>query len=588
MFRGKGKPSAKLLICSKKSKTQTTQIYIISLLFSASLVALEFLFQATLLVRCLIAILLGILLYNIHVPSKPVKIFVLIMAGVLLLFPKITVTLEYPCAKSSADAWMHLASISGYIQIGRFEGVDYYTAFPIVYSHILFLSNIIGIDAYYASTIYYLIINLLTALVLYEVCEVLAKLEKWNAEKSLFPLIGVMVYSIVYYPNCSVLKELPQATGLLSMGLALYALLKMQNTYDHKFVVIGILVALLSLSHPFAPIFVTCFFASYKILKALSKNRSVIPTSFLVLLPLLLLLSYYSTLPSFKGVILWFKDSLMNSINVLLGTSTGPGPLERFSEVSMDVKYPSMFERLLYGLNWALPGSVALSFLLFLLVQIVKHRNIRILETPSIFLNTIVLTSVILFGFGFAFSPIEYSFSRYFGTYAVLISIPIIAYLVDIALKKSRIAKLVVISIILIATIAMLTDCAFLPSLQVNTYYKRERAAVSELTSTPELYAARFFALKLFQQYSIIYTDRNYVSTLNFFTNLHSSLKPNIKNFNYPATTQDLQLLIQTHNSHYVLIREIDVGYQIVNRIGSVLLYSNGETYEIFISAFAK
>lgn len=585
-LRGKGVLSAKP-VYSGKSKTWRTRFYVIPFIFLAFLV-LEFLYPATtLLVRFSIAALLGILLYNLRASSKQVKVLVLIVAGILLLFPKIAILLEYPSAKSCADAWAHLESISSYNWISRFEHVNYYTVFPIVYAHILFLSDVTGIDAYYASTIYYLIINLLTALVLYKICEIVAKLEKWNAEKSCFPLVGVLVYSIVRYPNSSILRELPQATGLLSMCLALYVLLKMQNWRDRRFVVLGILVALLSLSHPFAPIFITCFFVLYKILKLLCKDRSVAPTNLLALLPLLLILSYFSVLPSFGGVVVWFKNSLLSAINILFGISSGPGPLERFREVSMDIKYPMMSERLLYGFNWALPASVGLSFLLVLGVRIVKHRSTRILEAPSTFVNAIALLSVMLSGFAFVFSPVEYAFSRYFGTYAALISIPAIAYLVDRALKKSRVVKVVVISILILATLAMLTDYDFLPSLQVGNYYNRERAVGSEIISVPELYAARFLALKLSQQYPIIYTDANYASTMRFFADLYSSSKPDIKTFNYPATTRDLQLLTQARIYRYVLIRETKVFCQIENMTGSVF-YSNGEAYGIFIPASAR
>lgn len=575
MVRGKKAPSANL--AGSKSKTLTIKFYATLSIFFA-LLTLHFLYPKTaFLIRLLLGVLLGILLYNLYANSREIKILLFIILGVLLMFPKIAIRLDYLGAKSCSDAWAHMSNILSYNQIEHFRYINYYTVFPIVYNHILFLSGITGIKIHYALTLYYLIINLLTAIALYKICDIITTMEKLNSKKNYLPIIGVLAYSIVLYPNSAILRELPQATGLLSMCLAFYVLLKIQKQNDHRFVIIGILVALLSLSHPFASIFMTCFFVLYSMLKLLCKGHSFIPTYHLILMPFILVLLYYSILASFEYSVEWFKTSFSLGIDILFGLLSEPGPYKRFKEVSMDIKYSMMSERFFYGLNWALPVSMGLSYLLVLGILIVKNRNIQILKSPNIFTNTTALMSTTLSGFALIFSFSEYAFSRYFGTYAVLISIPTIAYFINESLKKTKIIKILMISIIVLTTIAILTDWDFLPSFQMGDLY-RERAIGSEITSVPELYVAQFLSSKISQEYSTIYTDMTYASTINFFSRAPVT-------FNYPATKQDFELLKQAGSYRYILIRELKFFYQFENMSSGLVFYSNGDVYGVFITA---
>jgi hypothetical protein len=507
------------------------------------------------------------------------RVLVVVMIGIVLLLPKIGVLYRYPSAKLGADPWSHLKDIIDLSGENKTTSVSYYSVFPIVYAHSLFLLETTGINAFYIPTIYYLVINLLTALTLYKTFQILAKLERErkNTKRIPLPIIAVLVYSILQYPNTAILRELPQATGFLSICLAFYVLLKMHYTRDHRFVTLGILVALLSLSHPFAPIFLTSLYLSYKILNRLGKGTMNLPTISFVLLPLLMEILYFMTLPFFEGSVGSFVANLGRGVQIAFGLRAPP--LQRFGEVSMDLKYPMAFERLLYGLNWALPVAAVLSSILVFGVRALKNRKLKLSNPPDIFIHACAFLSAVLSGFAFVFSPVEYAFARYFGAYAVLIAIPVLTYLLSKALEKPNAIKGLVVLIIMLTALAMLTDHDYYPNLRVDGFCYRERKATSEIATTHELYAAKFLT-ETFASDPYVLVERTYSSTIAFYAyfSQSSSKQMILEAVSYPMTIQEIEQFVRPRAHQYIILREAKV-LENLSSIPVKITYSNGEVW---------
>jgi hypothetical protein len=501
---------------------------------------------------------------------------------VLLLYPKILVIIEYPGSKLYTDAWGHFEDISHYYQNATFDVYGYYSVFPIVYSQILSMLNVTGIAVFYASTAYYLIINLLTALILYALCKELVIKRKTGGRNVMLPAIAVFVYSLVSYPNTSILRELPQSTGLMAFLFGAYVVLKAEDAKDRKYLVLSIFAFILALSHPFSAIFITCFFLLRQVLKYLSKAAATRILSFsFILLPLLFLLSYY-LLFNFQQA-QWLWSSLLTAIRALSFMISGGVAQPRLGEVSLDVKYPLDWERVLYGVNWAVPAAFGIAFLIVLFVRTIKQRNLGVLRTPSIALNAASMILALSSGLAFIFSFAEYAFSRYFGTYALIIGLPVIAYFVDRALRRSVIVRTMVIVLLLLMAFATLTDYDYLPTFQIGAY-QRDREFASASTTIAEQLAAQFVAFKMSQNYSIVYADRNYAPTVHFFTESFSYSKPQSKTFSYPITAKDLELISQTEVTMYILIREAVIADQLQFQ-WNVLFYSNGDVYSLYANS---
>jgi hypothetical protein len=557
------------------SRTRTLRFYVIMFSF-VMLILADFMFSSTeLLTRILILALVGITLYKLDAGSKDLNSLLSIIAVFLLLYPKILVISDFPGSKLYSDAWGHYGRLLRYDEVGSFGERNYYTVLPIVYSHILFVSNVTGISVFYASTTYYLAINLLTALVLYITCKKLVKTE--NSTKSILPSVAVLLYSVVSYPNVSILRELPQSVGMVSVCLAMYVILGKKKATNPKSVVLSILVFFLSLAHPFAPIFICALYFLYKILVLLAKQRPRPPSFPYIILPFLVLYLYYSTL-SIEQPVSWLWLSLSRGINILLDPSRWYTVTGHVGEVSLDVKYLQVSERVLYGVNWALPAAVGFSFAIVLGFCLLKEKDRSLLGNPDSFINAIALFSGGLSVLAFTFSFVEYSFARYFGTYALLISIPAIAYITEQALNRPKIFKILVIALVFFVALATLTDFDLMPALQ-TVYYNRDRRFSSPWVNMPELYAAQFLTNESSKSNATIYIDGTYIHAMRFFVNSISPLRQ-VSAFSYPATQTELQMLSKAKQPYYILFREARLISQ--GLIIGTIFYSNGEVYAIF------
>jgi len=582
----KGKTGKTSSIILKKSKTLSL---IVSTLFVVLLVAitLEFLSPTVAFVATIpLVIILGMLLFILPLVSKKTALHVIIVVMIVffLLVPKISVLYHYSGGKLGADPWYHLSDIIDLSGTNTTQPVNYYSVFPIVYAHSLFLLETIGIDAFYIPTIYYIVINLLTALILYKAFQILVKLlerEKKTTVNIPLPLIAVLIYSVLQYPNIAILRELPQAVGFLSVCLGFYLLLKIQYTRDRRFVILGIFVALLSLAHPFAPLFLTGMFLSCKILNRLGKGAMNLPTLSFVLLPFLMEILYFMMLPIFNESIGSFVRNLANGVQILFGfRSQG---MTRFGEVSMDLKYPTTFESLLNGLNWAFPVAVVLSFILVFVVKVIKNREIKLSNNSDIFIHGCAFFSLALAGLAFAFTPVEYAFARYFGGYAVIMAIPVIVHMLGKVLQKRNAIKGIVIIVIMLTAFAMWTDYDYYPNLQVNGIVDRNRLATSEIVTTSELYAAQFITNTVAPDGRVL-VERTYLSTFSFYA--HFSQSPStkivIESVNYPITMQDIRQFALPLADQYIVLR----GQDALENLSSLLvgvIYSSGEVWELMI-----
>jgi hypothetical protein len=529
------------------------------------------------LVLILFLFVVGLTLYKIGSGSKDIVSIIIIAAILLLVYPKVSILLQYPGSKLYTDAWSHYDQLLQYSQNGTFGSFSYYTALPIVYSQILSLAELSGIDLLYATTSYYLIINLITALVIYVLCKEAMKLLNGKLQSNLAPAIAVLVYSFISYPNVSIIRELPMSTGLLSVTLGTYLLLKAGNTHSRTYLVLCILAFILSLSHPFAPIFITTLFLLGNTLQLFGKARPII-AYYLILLPSMLLLSYYS-LFNYQSV-QWLFRNLYSSIRALPNLITGKLSLVRSGELSLDVKYNLLWERILYGFNWSLLAAFGFALVLILCLRALRERSFRNLQAPSAYLNGALIMSTLLFAFALLFSSSEYAFTRYFGTYGVIIAVPLVGYFFGRALQKSRVTRIIVTLLLITMALATLTDHDFLPNFNIGSF-QRDRLASSTYATSAELLAARFVALRLSAENSEIHADGNYAPTVNFYLGYLSSSKLQTLTFSYPIQSDELIDLSQLNTNSYVLLREPIV----IDSRHAVLFYSNGDVTEYFQNA---
>jgi hypothetical protein len=498
--------------------------------------------------------------------------------GIIILLPKIEILISFPNAKAFADSYYHVTDLMAASQVNGTVSVNYYSVFPIIYAHYLFLLEATGMPSFYIPTIYYLVIELLTVIFAYNICEILDRWGKKNSSKSSVPIIAVLMYSILAYPNTSVLYELPQSTGLLSVYIIFFLILKIQLFGDHRLAIVAFFSALLTLSHPFAPLFVTALYILFRVLGRSEKKKITKPTEIYGILPLFLEVAYYSILPFFGVTVNWLLISLTRGLSKSLSLISGGGSSSstRLLEVDMNIKYPTMLERLFYGLNWAIPTAICLSFILFVGIRILRQRNFEPMRTPNLFISASTFLALISFGLAFVFSPVEYAFSRYFGTYGVILVLPVLVYMVSKASQRQKILKVLVISILILFAMAMLTDVDYLPE---GTFLNRERKVISEIASIPELSGARFLSTKLPQNADNILTQRTYWSTISFYFEMFSSSKPNISGvLSDPPTTNELQLYIKPGTVQYIALREA-TSLQYLSNIHVTIFYSNNEVY---------
>jgi len=119
----------------------------------------------------------------------------------------------------------------------------------------------------------------------------------------------------------------------------------------------------------------------------LAKQRPKPPSfPYIILLPFLILYLYYSTL-SIEQPVRWLWLSLSRGINILLDPSRWNTAAGHVGEVGLDVKYLSVSERLLYGVNWALPAAVGFSFIIVLGVLLLKEKDRSVLGNPDSFIT---------------------------------------------------------------------------------------------------------------------------------------------------------------------------------------------------------
>ncbi len=563
---------------AKGSRVRSLRFYLL-LLILASLFAFDLAFSSLdVAVRLLIPVFAGAILFIMEGNSRDLKALLVIIAVLLLVYPKVVVLAQYPNSKLYTDAWDHYSRILHYEETGSFGGKSYYVNLPIVYSSILFVSNITGIGVFYASTFYYMIINILTALFIFLLSQKIVQTEFKNPGTSVLPHVAVFVYSILSYPNFSIIRELPQSVGLLAVCIALYLFLRGVSSKSRGYFALSLLAFIFSLAHPFAPLFISFFFLIYKLLHILTGRKSVSQPSFPhVVLPSLLLVSYYSIM-SMESAINWIVTAFSRGMAVVLN------PVRWFSisihsgEMSLDVKYSTTYGRVLYGMNWALPAAIGFSFFIAIALQSLSGRSFRSLAKPAPSVNALAIVTLVLSGLAFVFSFVEYAFSRYFGTYAMLFAVFLAAFAFDtVCRRRKRALRVAPILLLLVISFATLTDFDYLPSFQINGY-GRDRIYVSPWTTLPELQAAEFAANESYKSgTTIMYVDNMYVHTVRFFASLNSSTR--VVTFGYPTAQLDLQSLPQLKLQCYMITRNpslTDLSY------GNAIFYSNGEVLAQF------
>jgi len=426
-------------------------------------------------VLVLIPVLSYLLLYQKRVNSIDISkrtltlVALLLFAGSAFLFlvPKISLTNEFEHTKLTVDAWDHYIVTAEWGKTGEIptDIYGYYSKLPITYAPQIVLHQITGLSLFDSMTVYYLLVGAAGLLAIVGISGEIIKGSR--TERIIYAGISGIVYSFLQYFNLLFVQQYPLAIGTVAGLFCLYSFVLFSE--KRKRGVIGFLIAgiILAISHPFAPIFVGLLFFVYylanrtirfgsNLYQNLISRRAAIFVS-LVAIIIGMTYSVFVATGTFETGLRWSELNVRYTLEKLgsqffESTTSGVGR-------SFEGRYQDM-DNMIYALNWAIPTSTSISVLIFFLM-----RRLKIEDTATMhLLFSLAIVSSLMLVMTFAFSFVEFAFSRYFGAFALAFNIPLTSYVILKMVKiRAVLVRYSILAVFGVAIISSVTDPTMLP-----------------------------------------------------------------------------------------------------------------------------
>jgi len=399
-----------------------------------------------------------------------IAIALFVGSTILFLAPKINLIYNYDYTKLTVDAWDHYTVTQIWDKSGNIDTdvYPYYSKFPITYSPQIVLHELTGMSLFDTMTVFYFVVGIAGLLIVMGIAKEIIRGPK--NEKILFAGISAVVYSFLQYLNLLFVQQYPLAIGTVAALFCIYAFALIVNKRKRASLFLIIAGIILALSHPFAPIFMAFLFLVYF---AVSKLVTFKPdpykrlvsgrVSLFICLGVIvvgMLYSAFVTTGSFESGVTWSSSNLKYTAEKLgsqFFESTASGVGQTF-----EGRYQTL-DTIVYALNWALPTATSISMLIFLL-----FKKLRIEEGETIhILFPLAIVSTVMLVLTFAFSFVEFAFSRYFGSYALAFNIPLTSYIIFRMIKiRTVLIRYCVLAVFGLAVVSSVTDPTMLPEIR--------------------------------------------------------------------------------------------------------------------------
>ena len=443
---------------------------------------------------------------------KLMLVTTLLIAGSIILFlaPKVNLISDFSYTKLTVDAWDHYTVTNNWSEVGAIQTdvYPYYSKFPITYVPQIMLHQISGLSLFDSMTIFYLLAGAAGLLIINGIAKEVVKGPK--SERLIFGGISCVVYSFLQYFNLLFVQQYPIAFGLVVGLFCMYSFIILAKKRNRSVIYLCVAGIMLSLSHPLAPIMMSMFFLVYFIAnkaRFLGQNpyRSLISRRISIFLTAALIMagftySSFVALGTFEKGIEWSGRNVsytFEKLSTQLFESTVTGVAQSFES-----RYETL-DLLIYPLNWALPASTSLSILFLCL-----SKRFKVGDEQLHLLLPMAIMSTFLFALTFAFSFVEFAFSRYFGAFALAFNIPLTAYII-LRMIKSRVMliRYSVLAIMALAVISSVTDPTILPNIRDG----------STIYRSADLYPTKLDLVAWSDFYSLVGVQQRVIQT-----NLHA------------------------------------------------------------------
>ncbi|MFY3740890.1 MAG: hypothetical protein HMLIMOIP_001335 [Candidatus Nitrosomirales archaeon] len=471
--------------------------------------------------------------------AKLIASLLLVASVVIFIAPKINLLNNYEYTKLTADSWDHYLVVNSWSETDGFQTktYPYYTKFPVTYSVQIMLHQLSGLSLFDSMTVYYLFVGIGGLLIIYGIGREIIKGS--GTEKMIYAGIAGLVYSFLHYFNLLFVQQYPIAIGTVVGLLCVYSFILLVKRRKRALIYMFVAGVVLAISHPFAPIFLSLLFLTYYITnrvvpfrsnlyKGLISRRTALLMSFTILIAGMTYSMFVAT-GTFESGVRWSELNTQYTLQKLSSQfleSTLSGVEESF-----EARY-GIIDSMIYPLNWALPASASISVLIFFLI-----RKLKVEEDEELhILFPLSIMSTLLFLLSFAFSFVEFAFSRYFGAFALALNIPVTAFLI-FRIVKTRIAfaKYIVYGIVGFAIISSVTDPTFFPYIGYETsVYRDAKIYPSEL----DIVAWNDFYSSVSSQQKIIETDLH-GAPIKYFKETHDYNNEIVVNPNTYTLTSD-------------------------------------------------
>lgn len=470
---------------------------------------------------------------------------------ILFLAPKLNLIYEYDYTKLTADSWAHYFVTKGWSDTGILQTTNYpyYSTFPVTYAPQVILHYMTGLSAFDSMTIYYLVAGIAGLLIIFGISREIIKGSE--SEKMIFAGIAGVIYSFLQYFNLLFVQQYPLAIGMLAALFCVYSFALLAKRRKRAIIYLSILAVLLTIAHPFASILVPILFLVYFLLgrvksvalnpyRGLISRRIALSMSAIIVVAGTMYMMFVVT-DVFENGVRWSELNVKYTWQKVTSqlveeTASGVGN-------SFEGRYQG-YDAVIYPLNWALPTATSASMVILFL-----FRRFHVSEDQVSLLLPLAIVSTFLFLLSFAFSFIEFAFSRYFGAYALAFNIPVTAYLiymVVVARKtsnplKTSILRFALIGIMGLGVVSSVTDPTMLPKIgDESTLYRNTDIYPSEL----ELIAWDDFYSYVGDEHRLIRTNLN-GGPVQYFRHTHNYDNVIVSNTkNYTLTSDNAYLVI--------------------------------------------
>lgn len=395
-----------------------------------------------------------------------IVILLLVGSSILFLAPKIGLLYENQDVKLTSDSWDHYLVIKTWDDKGSPpENIyGYYWRFPATYMPQLMLHQITGVSLFDSMTIYYLFIGLVGIAVIYGLGR---EIMKDKTERAIFAGAAAVVYSFIQYVNLLYVQQYPIAIGTLAVLFCIYSFVLLTARRRRGFVCLAIAGPLLAIAHPFAPVFASVFFAVYALMNrsvvfGLNPYHGLISRRTAVFMSLLLIISgmtysIFIATGQFESGVTW------SQLNIKYAWQTITSELFEQTTEGVGKSFESRYaesESIIYPLNWALPTATSMSTILYFLIRRFRVEEDR--KTRLLF--PLAVMSMFLFLLTFAFSFVEFAFSRYFGAFALAFNMIVTAFVIfRVGMLKTKVLRYAGLTVFAIAIMASVTDPTMMP-----------------------------------------------------------------------------------------------------------------------------